>query len=216
MNFESFDNIDQMLDFLNRHEKTANDNTTDAQRRISYGDVWMRIFEQEEVIAFGRNWTISDVINGELLYDNGYPEPLVDELYEDHAWILDTAFTNPETITNAIFDFIVDLAAIQAPELTMHDNHTDWMNSIIGRAQMFADRHQRGYRFGIVHSPIVPGGELGDTHIASMVPLIHNEYQHARRHNWDYKSMFNDNRSPIREIFARNKTYGDLFNRVIY
>lgn len=216
MNFESFNSIEQMLNFLDQHEKTANDNATDAQRRITYGDVWMRIFEQEEVIAFGRNWTVADLIVEEILYENGYPEPLVHELYEEHARTLDKAFTNPDISNNAVFDFLVDLAAIQEPVLTLHDTTQEWMSSNLIRAHDIAERYQRGYRFGIVHSPIVPNGELGDTHIAVMVPLTHREYQHAFIHGWDYKSMFNDKDSPIREIFARNKTYGDLFNRVIY
>jgi hypothetical protein len=45
--------------------------------------------------------------------------------------------------------------------------------------------YSRGFRFGRAYSIVEPTGELGDTHISQMVPITKEEFEDAKRLNWD-------------------------------
>lgn len=44
--------------------------------------------------------------------------------------------------------------------------------------------HERGFRFGMHWSVVVPQGELGSTHCALLVPISEREYQAAHACDW--------------------------------
>jgi len=45
--------------------------------------------------------------------------------------------------------------------------------------------YSNGFRFGRAYSVIESEGELGDTHISTMVPITKEEFEDAKRLNWD-------------------------------
>jgi hypothetical protein len=46
------------------------------------------------------------------------------------------------------------------------------------------DSHERGYRYGMAYSKLGPEGELGSTHVANMVPITKEMFEHARKLAW--------------------------------
>lgn len=61
------------------------------------------------------------------------------------------------------------------------------------------DDHERGYRFGIAYSLVEPEGELGTTHVASMVPIDANQFLGAQEAEWDFARAME-----VRDLWAVN------------
>lgn len=45
--------------------------------------------------------------------------------------------------------------------------------------------YDRGYRFGRAYSVAVVDGELGDTHVSTMIPITKENFEAAKAVNWD-------------------------------
>lgn len=59
-------------------------------------------------------------------------------------------------------------------------------------AKTMQDSFERGYRFGTAYSAPYPDGELGSTHISTMVPLSRNLFELAREFDWKCGQQFWD------------------------
>lgn len=51
--------------------------------------------------------------------------------------------------------------------------------------RVMAASYENGFRFGTAYSVVEARGELGDTHVATMVPLTKEEFEEAKSFNWE-------------------------------
>lgn len=56
--------------------------------------------------------------------------------------------------------------------------------------ERLVEAHERGYRYGRVHSVIVPEGELGSTHVSTMFrELTAEQFRQASEYRWGARLM---------------------------
>lgn len=132
MTIQMFDDFDAMFDAIDKGVEKAQAMTLPVQERITYGDYWMRYWE--DFLIFGYIHTSEEV------------EAKERELGADDA-------------------------------------------EILYERRMMLSSYNRGFRFGTAYSTLCPEGELGDTHVASMVPLTREEFEQARELGWNTEEI---------------------------
>lgn len=63
--FQSFDSMEEMLEFMAKAEAEANQMLLDEQRGIGYGDYWCRPVPEQGVFVFGRVMPEEEAYDGE-------------------------------------------------------------------------------------------------------------------------------------------------------
>ena len=124
---QMYDNVEDMFAAIDKGVQRAKSMILPRQARITYGDYWMRIWE--DILIFGRIDTVAELDEEERRL--GASE---EELTYEH--------------------------------------------------KMMQGSYNNGFRFGRAYSIIEPRGELGDTHVATMVPITKEEFESARDLNW--------------------------------
>lgn len=126
--FQAFDDVDEMFASIRRGVEDAKSRATDKQNSITYGDYWMR------------NWNNDLLIFGHITpYD----------------------------------DLVADSRRLCADE-----DEFQWeMESMKGN-------YDNGFRFGRAYSVACPEGELGDTHVSTMIPISEEAFEEAKSLNW--------------------------------
>lgn len=61
MGIESFDNVEDMFASMNAAEDAANANLTPAQATIGWGDYWIRVLNEYDLVIFGQVRTIDEL-----------------------------------------------------------------------------------------------------------------------------------------------------------
>lgn len=67
--FHSYDSIEEMFAALGEAEDRANENVTEAQKSIGYGDYWVKtahVGGGEYLTIYGYNWTRDEIVQGEI------------------------------------------------------------------------------------------------------------------------------------------------------
>ena len=59
-----------------------------------------------------------------------------------------------------------------------------WLSDYKEEAEMMDESFIRGYRFGRAWSTVCPEGELGDTHISTMIPITREQFEEAKALRW--------------------------------
>ena len=213
----SFDTIEEMQAFMREQEQVAQELVTDQQRRIGYGDYWMRPLgaAYDYAFVFGQVQTEREFVRAEMFGVTLYNDPdeldwadtAVDELFavmesRGVPW----SYPYAETIAN----LAVELGHVRTGEHGM-------MAGAALRHQF--EMMERGYRFGRAYSVIVPDGEFGSTHVSEMVPLRKEEFEDARKAGWSWSALATPGEPGYADwaarLMIRNETLEQLHAREI-
>ena len=201
----SYDSLDDMMNAMNAAEDAANARTHPEQRAISFGDYWMRPYD--EIMLFGHVQDLDELVASELLgitrYDRqshptavGRAHRLLADSFGDvdplTAWLLGD--TDPQ------LEELVDGSLRQLLANAETDDET-W-EEFTGTLTMLRDSNRRGYRFGTVWSLIVPDGELGSTHVSEIMPSSKAEFEDARAVGWDFRALVTSGCLWARQLIA--------------
>ena len=196
MHFQSFDSMEEMQRAMAEAEAAANSRVTDQQRNIRLGDHWIRPMgaEYDYIWIVGRIHTADELVASNLILgDDHHPSGLgaarrliIMADASNYATPFAEAFeqTDVDVFTKAT------VAVAAQFQLTYPDRDQEVVDEFVGTSALMHDAYHRGYRFGRAYSPIVPDGELGDTHISEMVPISPEEFRSLKERDFDIRPLF--------------------------
>jgi hypothetical protein len=136
MTVEFFDSDEEMFARIEEGVLAAKARATPRQNAITYGDYWMRIWPEGQLLIFG------------------YVTPM-DELDAEER-------------------------RLGATEEEIEEEHETLKYS-----------YNNGFRFGRAYSAWEQEGELGDTHVSTMIPITKEEFEQAREAKWSREEIRN-------------------------
>jgi hypothetical protein len=98
-----------------------------------------------------------------------------------------------------IFGKIMTLAELEAG----YDQYDSSPEEIQHEREATESAYNDGFRFGTAYSQVVPEGELGDTHVSTMVPITADEFESAQKLFW----------SP--DTISREPWFADAIGRIM-
>ena len=63
--YRKFDSIEEMFDYIEKQTQRANASLTAEQKAITWGSHWVRFLPSEQLIIFGRVFTLAEIEQGE-------------------------------------------------------------------------------------------------------------------------------------------------------
>lgn len=197
MEFRSYDSAEEMMADMRRNEEAAIASTFDDQRDITWDDRWFRLVTvspDQHLSIFGHVHSLARHTAGELGigsypdYDDHKVQPYIDEL-ED---VIGTDWWRDRSSW-------VDLhKKLTGVGLTTYDR-----DEFVTTSMLTVESYDRGYRMGQAWSVVETRGELGSTHVSTMLPIDEAEFELARGYSWDLDAAIRDRQAWAYDLAER-------------